>query len=69
MEVPLDGSPPIEEKRILSESETPLPARPLVDGVWLFAWYPNNLGTWGLLTMLFLLWGLIYRGMQGVRPF
>jgi hypothetical protein len=68
-EVPLDGSPPIEEKRILSESETPLPARPLVDGVFLFPWYPNNLGTWGLLTLLFLFWGLIYRGMQGVRPF
>jgi len=63
-EVPLDGSPPIEEKRILSEAETPLPDRPLVQGVFSFPWYPSNLGTWGLLTLLFLFWGLVYIAMQ-----
>src|SRR5262249_47024862 len=43
-EVPLDGTPPIEARRTLSESETPLPARPLLDGVFTFPWYPSNLG-------------------------
>jgi hypothetical protein len=59
-DVPLDGSPPIEEKRILSESETPLPRRPLIDGVLLFPWYPSNLPVWGLLTLLLLGWAFLY---------
>jgi hypothetical protein len=63
-DVPLDGSVPIEEKRILSESETPLPDRPLVGGVFTFPWYRSNLGVWGLLTLLFLGWGLVYTWMQ-----
>jgi hypothetical protein len=68
-EVPLDGSPPIEERRIQSERETPFPDRPLLDGVWTFPWYRSSLGTWALLTLLFLGWGLAYAAMQAVRPF
>jgi hypothetical protein len=63
-EVPLDGSPPVEPRRIASEAETPLPARPLIDGVFTFPWYPSHLGVWGLLTLLFLVWGGIYSMMQ-----
>lgn len=68
-EMPLDGTPPIGPTRTLSERETPLPDRPLVDGVFTFPWYPSNLGVWGLLTLLFLVWGLLYTTMQAVRPF
>ncbi len=68
-EVPLDGSPPVEEKRIPSGHETPLPGRPLIDGVFTFPWYSSNLGMWGLLTLLFLAWGFLYVVMQEVRPF
>jgi len=66
-EVPLDGTPPIEARRTLSESETPLPDRPLVDGVFTSPWYPSNLGVWGLLTLLFLGWGLAYAAMQAAK--
>jgi hypothetical protein len=65
-EVPLDGAPPIEPTRTLSERETPLPDRPLVDGVFSFPWYSSNLGVWGLLTLLFLGWGLLYVTMRAV---
>jgi hypothetical protein len=68
-EVPLDGSPPVELTRMPSEREMPLPARPLIDGVVTFPWYRSNLGTWGLLTLLLLGWGLIYTAMQASRPF
>jgi hypothetical protein len=68
-EVPLDGTPPIEERRIRAESETPLPALSLINGVLTFPWYVSNLGVWGLLTLLFLAWGWLYSGMQGARPF
>jgi hypothetical protein len=68
-EEPLDGSPPIEARRIPSERELPLPQRPLVDGVWTFPWYYSNLGMWGLITLLFLAWGYLYATMQAVRPF
>jgi hypothetical protein len=67
--VPLDGSPPVELTRTPSEGELPLPARPLVDGVFTFPWYRGNLGTWGLLTLLLLGWGLVYTAMQASRPF
>jgi hypothetical protein len=65
-EVPLDGSPPVELSRIRSESEMPLPNRPLMGGVFTFPWYPSNLGTWGLLTLLFLGWGLVYTAMRAL---
>ena len=57
--------PPVELSRIQAERETPLPARPLVDGVFAFPWYPGNIAMWALLTLLFLGWGLIYSVMQG----
>jgi hypothetical protein len=62
--VPPDEAPPIEARRTLSESETPLPGRPLLEGVFTFPWYRTNLGTWVLLTLLFLGWGLVYTAMQ-----
>jgi hypothetical protein len=65
-EVPLDGTPPIESSRIASEAERPLPDWPFVSGVFTFPWYPSNLGVWGLLTLLFLVWGLMYIGMQSL---
>jgi hypothetical protein len=68
-EVPLDGSTPIEAKRSPSESELPLPDRPLIDGVYTFPWYASNLPYWVLLTLLFLGWGYVYTTMQAVRPF
>jgi hypothetical protein len=64
-EVPLDGAPPVELSRVKAEREKPLPARPLVDGVFAFPWYPGNIAMWALLTLLFLGWGLIYSVMQG----
>jgi len=63
-EVPLDGSPPIEATRTLSEGETPLPKRPLIDGVLIFPWYSSNLGVWVLLTLLLLGWGFLYSATQ-----
>jgi hypothetical protein len=68
-EVPLDGTPPVELTRTAPEGETPLPAHPLMSGVFTFPWYPSNLGVWGLLTLLFLGWALLYTTMQAVRPF
>jgi hypothetical protein len=63
--VPLDGSPPIEARRVLSESETPLPDWPLINGVFTFPWYRSNLPVWVLLTLLFLVWGFFYAAMRG----
>jgi hypothetical protein len=63
-EVPIDGAPPVEPKRILSEGETPLPAWPLVNGVFPFPWYRANLGTWAALTLMFLGWAYLYATMQ-----
>jgi hypothetical protein len=68
-EVPLDGTRPVELTRTASEGETPLPDHPFISGVFTFPWYPSNLGVWGLLTLLFLGWALLYTTMQTVRPF
>jgi len=68
-EVPLDGAPPIEARRIPSEPERPLPDHPLLNGVFTFPWYVSNLGVWGLLTLLFLGWGYLYVTMQGSADF
>jgi hypothetical protein len=61
-EVPLDGSPPVELRRI--EAETPLPDRPLIDGVFTFPWHWANLPAWLALTLMFLAWGVVYAMMQ-----
>jgi hypothetical protein len=65
-EAPADGTLPVGPTRTPSEREQPLPARPLVDSVFSFPWYPSNLGTWGLLSLLFLGWGLIYSALLSV---
>jgi hypothetical protein len=65
---PLDGSPPIGEKRTPSGDELPLPPHPLVSGVFTFPWHLNNVGAWGLLTFLLFLWGGLYAFMLSVRP-
>jgi hypothetical protein len=63
-EVPLDGSPPVGPTRYPAESETPLPARPLIDGVFTYPWGRTQLPVWLLLTLLFLGWAVLYGLMQ-----
>jgi hypothetical protein len=63
-DVPLDGSPPIETRVAASEVESPLPAWPLIQGVFTFPWYPSQLPVWVALTLMFLGWAYLYSVMQ-----
>lgn len=67
-EAPPEPEPP-EASREPAAWERPLPAHPWLEGIWTFPWYPSNLGTWGLLTLLYLGWGLIYALAHGLLTF
>jgi hypothetical protein len=63
-EVPLDGAPPVGPTRYPAESETPLPARPLIDGVFSYPWRMTQLPIWLMLTLLLLGWAVVYSVMK-----
>jgi hypothetical protein len=59
---------PTREEEMEQREEPPLPAWPLVQGVYSFPWYRGTVGAWGLIALGLLIMGVVLRAMIEILP-